>query len=229
MNTDANALAPLKIDIWSDIACPWCFVGKHRLAAGLEAFAVTDAAVPVEIEYHSFELAPDTPEDFDGSEIDFLAHHKGMPLAQVEQMLGQMTEMAAAEGIEFRFDQLRHTKTLRAHELLHHAKTAGLQQEMLERLFAAYFTEGEHVAKPETLARLAAEVGLDADDVTAALADGRHADAVAADIAQARQIGVTGVPFYVVDGRYGVSGAQAPEVFTQILQQVVAERVGAQA
>jgi predicted DsbA family dithiol-disulfide isomerase len=181
----------------------------------------------VEVEYHSFELAPDTPEDFDGSEIDFLAHHKGMPLAQVEQMLEQMTQMAAAEGVEFRFDRLRHTKTLRAHELLHHAKAAGLQQEMLERLFAAYFTEGEHVAKPEALARLAAEVGLDADDVTAALTDGRHADAVAADIAEARAIGVTGVPFYVVDGRYGVSGAQSPEVFVQVLSQVVAERVGA--
>ena len=148
MNTDANAPAPLKIDVWSDVACPWCYLGKHRLAAGLEQFAASAGAVPVEIEYHSYELAPDTPEDFDGSEVDFLAHHKGMPLAQVEQMLGQMTEMAAAEGVEFRFDRLRHTKTLRAHELLHHAKAAGLQQEMLERLFAAYFTEGEHVAKP---------------------------------------------------------------------------------
>ena len=227
MNTDANAPAPLKIDVWSDVACPWCYLGKHRLAAGLEQFAASGGSVPVEIEYHSYELAPDTPEDFDGTEVDFLAHHKGMPLAQVEQMLGQMTEMAAAEGVEFRFDRLRHTKTLRAHELLHHAKAAGLQQEMLERLFAAYFTEGEHVAKPETLARLATEVGLDADDVTAALADRRHAAAVDADIAQARQLGITGVPFYVVDGRYGVSGAQAPEVFAQVLEQVVAERVGA--
>lgn len=224
VSTQPAAAEPLKIDIWSDIACPWCYLGKHRLAAGLEAFAATDAAVPVEIEYHSFELAPDTPVDFEGSEIDFLAHHKGMPAAQVEQMLAQMTATAAAEGLTMDFARLRHTKTLRAHELLHAAKAAGRQAEMLERLFEAYFAQGEHVADVDTLVRLATEVGLDADEVRAALADGRHADAVAADIEQARTFGITGVPFYVVDGRYGISGAQPGEAFAQILGQIVAER-----
>ena len=224
MSTQPAAVEPLKIDIWSDIACPWCYLGKHRLAAGLEAFAATDAAVPVEIEYHSFELAPDTPENFEGSEIDFLADHKGMPAGQLEQMLGQMTEMAAGEGLTLDFGRVRHTKTLRAHELLHAAKASGRQAEMLERLFEAYFAQGEHVADVDTLVRLATEVGLDADDVRAALADGRHADDVAADIEQARAFGITGVPFYVVDGRYGISGAQPGEAFAQILGQIVAER-----
>ncbi|QIK82343.1 DsbA family protein [Sanguibacter sp. HDW7] len=229
MSTQPAAAEPLKIDIWSDIACPWCYLGKHRLAAGIEAFAATDAAVPVEIEYHSFELAPDTPEDFEGSEIDFLSHHKGMPAAKVEQMLGQMTEMAASEGLTMDFARLRHTKTLRAHELLHAAKAAGLQPEMLERLYEAYFAQGEHVADVDTLVRLATEVGLDGDDVRAALADERHADAVEADIEQARAFGITGVPFFVIDGRYGISGAQPGEAFAQILGQIVAERAAADA
>ncbi|MGP7959473.1 DsbA family oxidoreductase [Sanguibacter sp. A247] len=227
MSTQPAAVEPLKIDIWSDIACPWCYLGKHRLATGLAAFAATDGALPIEIEYHSFELAPDTPEDFEGSEVDFLARHKGMPAAQVEQMLGQMTATAAAEGLTMDFARLRHTKTLRAHELLHAAKSAGKQPEMLERLFEAYFAQGEHVSDVDTLVRLATEVGLDADEIRAALTDGRHADDVEADIAQARAFGISGVPFYVIDGRYGISGAQPGEAFAQMLGQIVAERATA--
>lgn len=227
MSTQPAAVEPLKIDIWSDVACPWCYLGKHRLATGLEAFAATDGAVPVEIEYHSFELAPDTPENFEGSEVDFLSHHKGMPAAQVEQMLGQMTQTASAEGLTMDFGRLRHTKTLRAHELLHAAKAAGKQAEVLERLFEAYFAEGEHISDIDTLVRLATDVGLDADETRAALTDGRHADAVDADIAQARAFGITGVPFYVIDGRYGISGAQPGEAFAQILGEIVAERASA--
>lgn len=216
--------ATLKVDVWSDVACPWCYIGKRRFESALTRIAERDGTAPaVEIEYHSFELAPDTPVDFEGTEVDFLAGHKGMPAAQVEQMLAQVTSLAAAEGLDYRFDRLQHTKTLAAHALLHLAKERGVQVETMERLFLAYFTEGRHVGRPEELADLAAEVGLDRDEVLAALADGRYDDAVAADVAQAQALGITGVPFYVLQGRYGVSGAQDPAVFVQVIDRVVAE------
>lgn len=205
------------IDIWSDIACPWCYVGKRRLET-----ALADHDGDVEITYHSFELAPDTPVDFEGSAVDFLAHHKGMPLAQVEQMLGQMTELAAAEGLEYHFENVQQTKTLAAHQLLHHAKAHGLQLEMKERLLRAYFVEGRHIGKVDELVALAAEVGLDANETRAALEAGTYADDVQADIAQARAYGIQGVPFFVIDGTYGISGAQSPDVFRDVLAKVSA-------
>jgi hypothetical protein len=126
----------LKVDVWSDIACPWCYVGKRRFAEGVRRYQA-DGGGEVEVEYHSFELAPDTPVDFEGSEADFLADHKGLPLDQVHQMLAQMTEVARAEGLEFDYDSLQHTNTLKAHEALHAAKAAGRQAELKERLLRA--------------------------------------------------------------------------------------------
>ncbi|MHA7133912.1 DsbA family oxidoreductase [Oerskovia turbata] len=213
----------VKVDIWSDVACPWCYVGKRRFETALAGFAGRDDAPEVEIEYHSFELAPDTPVDFEGTEVDFLAKHKGMPAGQVEQMLAQMTTVAAAEGLAYDFDALQHTKTLKAHELLHLAKSRGKQIEMKERLLKAYFEQGRHVGRVEELVALATEVGLDADEVRTALENGDFADDVEQDIAQARAYGISGVPFFVFNGKYGVSGAQDPAVFTQVLDQVVAD------
>ncbi|MFF3065311.1 DsbA family protein [Oerskovia sp. KBS0722] len=213
----------VKVDIWSDVACPWCYVGKRRFETALAGFAGRDDAPEVEIEYHSFELAPDTPVDFEGTEVDFLAKHKGMPKGQVEQMLGQMTTVAAAEGLAYDFDALQHTKTLKAHELLHLAKSRGKQVEMKERLLKAYFEQGRHVGRIDELVALATEVGLDADEVRTALENGDFADDVEQDIAQARAYGISGVPFFVFNGKYGVSGAQDPAVFTQVLDQVVAD------
>ncbi len=216
---------PLKIDVWSDVACPWCYIGKRRFASALARIAERDGAAPdVEVEYHSFELSPDTPVDFEGTSTEFLARHKGIPLAQAQQMNDHVTRLAAAEGLEYRMDDVQHTKTLKAHELLHLARAKGVQEEMKERLLRAYFTEGRHVGRVEELADLAAEVGLDRAEVVAGLESGRYAEAVAADMAQARAYGIAGVPFYVVDGRYGVSGAQDPEVFVQVLDKVLAER-----
>ncbi|WP_313276937.1 DsbA family oxidoreductase [Timonella senegalensis] len=212
--------SPLKVDIWSDIACPWCYIGKRKFEEGLSQFAGRD---DVEVEYHSFELAPDTPVDFEGSEIDFLAKHKGMPKAQVEQMLDHVTGIAAEVGLEYRFDQLKHTKTLQAHQLLHFAKSQGKQREMKERLLKAYFTEGKHVGKNDTLVELAGEIGLDKDATRAALESGEFASDVQADLNMAREYGINGVPFFVFNNKYGVSGAQAPETFTQVLDQVAGE------
>ncbi|MCL3839120.1 DsbA family oxidoreductase [Aeromicrobium duanguangcaii] len=209
---------PVKVDIWSDIACPWCFIGKRRFER-----AVTDFDGDVEVEFHSFELAPDTPVDFEGSEVDFLAHHKGMDPAQVAQMLQQMTVLAADEGLSYDFDALRHTKTLLAHQALHFAKAHGRQSELKERLLSAYFEQGRHVGRIDELVELASEVGLDGDELRRDLESGRYAADVDADIAQARAYGINGVPFFVFDGRLGVSGAQAPETFLEVLDRVVAE------
>ena len=218
---------PIKIDIWSDIACPWCYIGKRHLEGGIAALG--DDAPAVEIEYHSFELAPDTPIDFEGSEVDFLAGHKHLPAEQVHQMLERVTGIAAAAGLDYDFDALRHTKTLQAHELLHFAKEHGRQLELSERLFRAYFSEGRHLGRVDELVSLAAEVGLDADAAREALESGRYGAAVQADIAQAGAYGINGVPFFVFEGKYGVSGAQPEEVFSQVLTQVAGERDGAAA
>lgn len=214
----------VKVDIWSDIACPWCYVGKRRLEAGIAAAQQTHPNLEVEIEYHSFELSPGTPVDFDGTEVDFLVGHKGMPEGQVRDMLRQMTTLAAEHGLAYDFDALQVTGTLLAHELLHFAKAHGLQLEMKERLLAAHFVEGRHVGQIDALVELASEVGLDTDAARQALESHAHAADVQADLAQATDLGISGVPFHVIDGRYGVSGAQPAEAFAEVLDRVLAER-----
>ncbi|MBS1674950.1 MAG: DsbA family oxidoreductase [Actinobacteria bacterium] len=215
---------PISIDIWSDIACPWCYIGKRNLEAGLAATAGDDDAPQVNITFHSFELSPDTPVDFDGDEIDFLAGHKGMPRAQVEQMLDRVTGIAKEAGLDYRFDLLQHTNTVKAHELLHHAKAQGRQHDMEERLMSAYFIEGRHVGRIDDLADLAAEIGLDRDAAADALRSERHLADVRQDQAQAQAYGIQGVPFFVIDGQYGVSGAQPPEAFAGVLRELWAKR-----
>ena len=210
--------------MWSDIACPWCYIGKRNLEQGLAAASADDDAPVVEVTYHSYELSPDTPVDFDGDEIDFLSGHKGMPREQVRQMLDRVTGVAAEAGLEYRFDLLKHTNTVKAHELLHFAKAQGRQQEMAERLMAAYFTEGHHVGRIDDLVALAAEIGLDADQTRDALESERYLPDVRADQQQASAYGISGVPFFVIDGKYGVSGAQPADAFAQIARQVWAER-----
>lgn len=230
--TDA-ALAPtestsptLRIDVWSDIACPWCYIGKRNLEDGLRAVSDDADAPQVEVTYHSFELSPDTPVDFDGSEVEFLAGHRGVPEEQARQMIERVTDVAAQSGLEYHYDVLQHTNTVKAHELLHYAKEHGRQLEMAERLMAAYFTEGRHVGRIDDLVTLAGEVGLDEEDVRAALESQRYLDAVRADQAQAQAYGIQGVPFFVIDGRYGVSAAQPADAFAQIARQVWGELRG---
>ena len=144
-----------------------------------------------------------------------------MDAAQVKQMLEQVTEMAKTEGLAYDFDSLKHTKTLLAHEALHHAKSLGLQAELKERLLSAYFEQGRHVGRVDELVSLAAEVGIDPAQMRDALESHRWAAAVQDDIAQARAYGINGVPFFVFNGKLGVSGAQSPETFTQVLDQAV--------
>ncbi|WP_348787741.1 DsbA family oxidoreductase [Leifsonia sp. NPDC080035] len=215
---------PIKIDIWSDIACPWCYIGKRKFEAGSGLFAGAGDGRAVEVEYHSFELSPDTPVDFQGSEVDYLAGHKGIPAEQARQMIERVTGIASSVGLDYDYDNLQHTNTVKAHELLHFAKAHGKQLELAERLFRAYFIEGGHVGRTEDLADLAAEVGLDRAAALAALESGEYVDAVRDDQRTAGEFGINGVPFFVIEGKYGVSGAQDAQTFAQVLEQVWSER-----
>jgi predicted DsbA family dithiol-disulfide isomerase len=217
-----SSAAPIKVDVWSDVQCPWCYIGKRRFEKGVLA-----SGVPVEIEYHSFELAPDTPVDYDGSPVQYLSERKGVSPEQAAQMVERVTTLAAGEGLAYDYDHINQTNTIKAHELLHYAKERGLQAEMKEALLKAYFVDGGHVGRIEDLADLAATVGLDRDDVVRALESGQYTAAVKADVAQAAAYGIQGVPFYVFDGKYGVSGAQESATFAQVLTQVASERTPA--
>ena len=218
---------PITIDVWSDIACPWCYIGKRKLEDGIAAYRASDASagiLDINVEYHSFELAPDTPVDFDGSETDFLSKHKGIPLEQTTAMLERVTGIAESVGLHYDYDALQHTNTVKAHQLIHFAKAHGVQLEAKERLLKAYFEEGRHVGRNEDLADLAAEIGLDRTEVLRALEADEYLPAVRADQAQAVAYGIQGVPFFVLDGKYGVSGAQDASTFAELLRQLTAER-----
>jgi predicted DsbA family dithiol-disulfide isomerase len=211
---------PIKVDIWSDVQCPWCYIGKRKFEAGAAQF---DGEV--EVEYHSFELAPDTPVDFDGTPVDYLSQRKGMPVAQVEQMLERVTSIAASVGLDYDYDHVHQTNTVISHELIHFAKSKGRQLEMKERLLEAYFVKGEHVGRIPDLVEIAAELGFDRAEVTEALESHRFLADVKADVALANEYGIQGVPFFVIDGKYGVSGAQEAETFAKVLAQARDERV----
>ena len=212
----------IKVDIWSDVQCPWCYIGKRKFEAGAAEFGGD-----VEVEYHSFELAPDTPVDFDGTPADYLAQRKGLTHDQVSQMLDRVTGIAASVGLEYDYDAVHQTNTVKAHELLHYAKSKGRQLDMKERLLEAYFINGEHVGRIEDLADIAAEIGFDRADVVRALESNEFLAAVKADVAQAQEYGIQGVPFFVIDGKYGISGAQEAATFAAALQQVRDEKEAA--
>jgi len=221
---DMTSAAPLKIDIWSDVACPWCYIGKRNLEKGLAEVAGDADAPRVEIEYHSFELSPDTPVDFAGSSAEFLAERKGISLDEARAMNERVAQIAEAAGLHYRFDLQQHTNTVKAHELIHFAKAHGRQLEMKERLLKAYFVDGRHVGRIDELVALAEEVGLDGDAAREALETSAYLDDVRRDQLQAQAYGINGVPFFVIDGKYGVSGAQPPEAFAQVARQVWAEK-----
>ncbi len=217
----------MKVEIWSDVVCPWCHIGKRRFEAALARFPHRE---DVEVEWKSFELdpqAPSAPAGRPAGEHEYaerLAAKYGTDVASAQQMIDTMTAQAAAEGLDFRFDRAVRANTFDAHQVIHLAGLRGVQDAVEERLLRAYFTEGEAVGDRETLVRLAAEAGLDAGEVREALEDQRHAGAVRADEAEAAAIGIGGVPFFVVDRTYGVNGAQPAEVLLQALERAWADR-----
>lgn len=210
-----SVTTPIKVDIWSDVQCPWCYIGKRKFEAAVEAF---DGEV--EVEYHSFELAPDTPVDYEGTPEQYLAERKGLPLEQVALMIDRVKGIAASVGLDYDYEHMHQTNTVLAHELLHYAKAHGRQAEMKEALLKAYFLDGGHVGRVDDLADLAAGLGYDRADVVRALSEHEHLPAVKADMAQAVAYGIQGVPFFVFEGQYGVSGAQDTATFANVLEQV---------
>ncbi|WP_051341882.1 DsbA family oxidoreductase [Pseudonocardia spinosispora] len=211
------------MDIWSDVVCPWCAIGRARFEAALAGFPHQDE---VTVRWHSFELDGQAPRERTGPLVEHLAAKYGMSVEDALSRHRQMTETAAADGLEFHFEKARPGNTFDAHRLLHHALETGgpqLQDRLKERLFRAYLTEGEPIGDPDTLVRVAAEVGLDADGSRAVLLSDRYADAVRADELQARRYGITSVPFFVVDEKYGVSGAQPAAALREVLDTAWAE------
>jgi predicted DsbA family dithiol-disulfide isomerase len=209
------------VEIWSDIACPWCYVGKRRFEAALAGFEHRD---DVTVTWRSFELDPSAPPEREGDRAVHLAEKYGSTREQAEAMHDQMTAVAAGEGLDFRFDIARDGNMFDAHRLVHLAATAGLQDAMKERLMRAYPTEGQVMADPAVLARLAAEVGLPENDVRDLLATDRFAAEVRDDERVATSLGISAVPFFVVDRAFGAAGAQSPEVLRELLAQGWAAR-----
>lgn len=210
----------MRVEIWSDIVCPFCYLGKRKFEAALAQFAQRDS---IEVEYKSFQLAPDIVTDTALRVDEYLSTAKGIPLEQARAMNARVTAAASEIGLDYQMEKAILANTFNAHRLLHMAKEHGVQQQLNERLLRAYFTEGLNIDDQATLVRLAVEVGLPASDVAAVLTSNAHADAVRADIDLARSFGCTGVPFYVFDRTYAVSGAQDQQVFLETLRQAYAE------
>jgi predicted DsbA family dithiol-disulfide isomerase len=210
----------MKVEIWSDVVCPWCYVGKRRFETALASFEHRD---DVEVRWRSFELDPDAPAVREGDPVQGLADKYGMSRAQALAANARLTDMAVAEGLKFHLDTARGGNTFDAHRLIHLAAEKGIQDAVKERLMLAYFTENEPIGDSDTLTRLAVDAGLDEVEVKSVLASDQYATDVTADEQQAVAYGISGVPFFVIDGRYGVSGAQSPEVLLQTLRTAYAE------
>jgi predicted DsbA family dithiol-disulfide isomerase len=209
--------APVKIEIWSDVVCPWCYIGKRNLEAALAGFPHADQ---VTVEWRSFELDPSTPARVELTMDEVLERKYGMSPDQATTANAQMTALAAKVGLEYHLDRVQIGNTFDAHRIIHLAAHEGLGGAMKERLLAAYFTEGRSVSDHGTLTLLAAEVGLDPARVAEVLAGDEYADEVRADEARAVELGSTGVPFFVVDERFGIPGAQPPDVLLRLIQRV---------
>jgi predicted DsbA family dithiol-disulfide isomerase len=215
-----NREYPMKVEVWSDIFCPFCYIGKRKFEQALEQFPQRDE---VEVVWHSFQLNPEAPLEFEGDVNEMLANKYGMTRQRAQEMNDRVTHQAAEVGLVYKLDQAQLTNSFDAHRLSHLAAAHGKQDEAEEALFTAYFTEGRHLGRHETLAEIGSEIGLDAEDVAATLASDAYAREVNADIAQARSFGINGVPFFIFDRTYAVSGAQPSEVFLTALQRTWAD------
>jgi predicted DsbA family dithiol-disulfide isomerase len=204
----------LRVDIWSDVACPWCFVGKHRFEEALQGFAHKDS---VEVVWHAYELYPDNPARREESAETYFTNKHGHTRAKA--LAGALTSAASSVGLAYDCAHLKMANTFRAHQLIALAGERGRGTQMKERLLRAYFTQGADLSQTDTLIGLAKDAGLDEDDARKALELQTYAEHVREDEAHAAELGITGVPFFVLGGRYALNGAQRPEVFADALQE----------
>ena len=210
----------MKIEIWSDVACPFCYLGKRKFDLALAQFS---GKADVEIEWKSFLLNPDLKSDPSVSIFQYLSEKKGFPEEQARQMMAHISESGSSVGLDYHFDKVVLANTLKAHQLLHEARVQGLQHEMEERLFEAHFVEGKNIDDVNILKDLAAEVGLNTTALDVKILTGQYSDEIQVDLDLAQQFGVRGVPFFVFDRKYAVSGAQEMETFLTTLNQVEEE------
>ncbi|MGW5745638.1 DsbA family oxidoreductase [Amycolatopsis sp. NPDC003861] len=211
----------MRVDIWSDLVCPWCYLGKRRFEQ-----AVAEVGVDVEVVHHSFQLDPSFPRGTSRPTREVLAEKYGRTLEEADAMEAQMEERAAADGLEYHLDGVHMGNTVDGHRLVHFAAERGLADAVVDRFYAAHFTERRSLFDHDSLVSLAAEAGLDEAEARAVLESDAYEAEVASDGEQARALGASGVPFFVIDQRYGVAGAQSPEVFAQVLRQVSAAAAG---
>ncbi len=210
----------MRIDIWTDVVCPWCYVGKRRFEKALAAFP---HRAEIEVVHRSFQLNPTAPPGQTSSRRESLKAKYQLTDAQVQAMNARMEETAAAEGLHYDLSGDLTGNTFDAHRVLHLARARGIQDAVIERLYRAYFGERRSLFDHESLVELAGEAGLDREEVRRMLEADDYADAVRADVQEARTLGASGVPFFVIDGRYGVSGAQPPDVFSEALARAWAD------
>jgi predicted DsbA family dithiol-disulfide isomerase len=206
----------MQVEIWSDVVCPWCYIGKRRFETALAGFEHREE---VSVIWRSFQLDPSAPTTAQGDPLERLVAKYGMSRADAEQAQARVTANAATVGLDFHLDRARSGNTFDAHRLLHHALSAGKQQDLKERLMAGYFVDGEAIGEPKVLARLATEVGLEESTVRGVLDSDAFAAEVRQDEQEARRLGMSGVPFFVVDRTYGISGAQPSELILSTLEQ----------
>jgi predicted DsbA family dithiol-disulfide isomerase len=210
----------MRVEVWSDVVCPWCYIGKRRLETALERFPHRDE---VQVVWRSFQLDPSVPEAETHATLPALAAKYGTSVEAMRANMARVEEVAAGEGLEYHLADGVSGNTLLAHQALHLAAERGKGGELKERLLHAHFEEGRSVFDVDSLAELAAEVGLDAAEVREALADRRYLAAVHSDAATAQALGATGVPFFVVDRKYGAAGAQPAELLLNILERAWAD------
>jgi protein disulfide-isomerase len=213
-------ITKMKIEIWSDVACPFCYIGQEHLNKALSSFPERQN---IEIEWKSFILDPTLPENTEKNLYEMLSEQKGMPLTQVMEMTRQVKNMAANAGLELNFDDAKPVNTRKAHRLIQLAKSENLGAEMEARLFEAYFTEGANVADTETLISLGTQAGLDKEKIRQALISAEFDAMIDQDLLEARQLGVRGVPFFLIDEKYALSGAQPVSVFVESIGKAYAE------
>lgn len=211
----------MKVEVWSDVVCPWCYIGKRRLAATIERF---EHAEEVEVVWRSFELSPDAPPVVEGSLAEYIAAKNGTDVERVRRSNEKTTRRAASDGLELRLDIAKRGNTFDAHRLLHLAAARGLADALEERLFEAYLTQGLPIGERDTLKALATEVGLTKQEVVAALESDDFASEVRDDEQTARDLGITGVPTFVVEGTHSAYGAQSVEALLELLQDAWAHR-----